>query len=63
MRLGTPIITIIPLLIRGERIRDFLDFYRSLGNSLSEEEKALLKHVAGDSLVFKNGNDIFLEIK
>ena len=49
--------------VRGERVREFLNFYHSLGELLSEEEKTLLKQAAGDSLIFKNGNNIFLEIK
>jgi hypothetical protein len=49
--------------VRGDRIKDFLGFYYSLGDKLSEQEKDLLKQAAGDILVFKNGDDIFLEIK
>ena len=49
--------------VRGDRIKDFLGFYYSLGDKLSEQEKDLLKQAAGDILVLKNGDDIFLEIK
>ena len=49
--------------VRGQRVREFLDFYHDLGNNLSEGEKTLLKRVAGGSLTFKNGDNVFLEIK
>jgi hypothetical protein len=49
--------------VRGQRVREFLDFYYSMGNKLSDEEKALLKQAAGDNLIFKNGDNVFLEIK
>ena len=49
--------------VRGKRVKEFLDFYYALGNNLSEEENALLKQAAGDTLIFKNGDNVFLEIK
>jgi hypothetical protein len=49
--------------VRGQKVREFLDFYYSLGGSLSEGEKTLLKQVAGDSLTFKNDDNVFFEIK
>jgi hypothetical protein len=49
--------------VRGERIKQFINFYHSLGGNLSEQEKNLLKQVAGDTLIFKDNGNIFLEIK
>jgi hypothetical protein len=49
--------------IRKEKTQVFFDHYYSIGDRLSEENKSLLKQVAGDKLVFKRDGNIFFEIE